>query len=124
MSIIVGWLSKIALSKVIKYLKENKAEFILFIIISICFTIIIFMFIRLKSNDRHIDELNIKIEALTTTNIFYQKEVIDREKEIKELLTYTNSLGKINKTILYIMPETDIIAYDSISNDFMETQAK
>lgn len=124
MSIIAGWLSKIALSKVIKYLKENKAEFILFIIISICFTIIIFMFIRLKSNDRHIDELNIKIEALTTTNIFYQKEVIDREKEIKELLTYTNSLGKINKTILYIMPEADIIAYDSISNDFMETQAK
>lgn len=124
MSIIAGWLSKIALSKVIKYLKENKAEFILFIIVSICFTIILFMFIRLKSNDRYIDELNIKIEALTTTNIFYQKEVIDREKEIKELLTYTNSLGKINKTILYIMPEADIIAYDSISNDFMETQAK
>lgn len=124
MSIIAGWLSKIALSKVIKYLKENKAEFILFIIVSICFTIILFMFIRLKSNDRYIDKLNIKIEALTTTNIFYQKEVIDREKEIKELLTYTNSLGKINKTILYIMLEADIIAYDSISNDFMETQAK
>lgn len=124
MSIIVGWLSKIALSKVIKYFKENKIEFLLFIIVSICFIVIVLMYFRIKSSDRQIDKLEIKIETLTATNMFYQKEIIDREKEIKEMITYTNSLGKINKTILYIMPEADIIAYDSISNDFMETQAK
>ena len=124
MSIIISWLSKIALSKVFTYLKNNKREFLLFLIVCICFGIIIFMSMRLLWRKNQVEKLNIQIERLEATNYFYQKEIVDREKEIKELHIYTNSLNKINKTIIYVMPKSDIEAYDSISNDFMETQSK
>lgn len=122
MSIIAGWLSKIAISKILSYIKNNKREFILFAIVMFCFGIILFMTMRLIHRKKQVEKLNIQIERLEATNIFYQREIKDRDKEIKELNTYTNSLDKINKVIIYTMPKSDIEAYESISNDFMNTQ--
>lgn len=124
MSIIAGWLSKIALSKAINYLKNNKKEFLLLLVISICFGIILLMSMRLLWRRSQVEELTIQVERLEATNYFYQKEIIDRDKEIKELNIYTNSMNKINRVVIYKMPKADIEAYESISNDFMETQAK
>ncbi len=122
MSIIAGWLSKIAISKILSYIKNNKREFILFAIVMFCFGIILFMTMRLIHRKKQVEKLNIQIERLEATNMFYQREIKDRDKEIKELNIYTNSLDKINKVIIYTMPKADIEAYESISNDFMNTQ--
>lgn len=124
MSIIAGWLSKIAISKIIHYLKNNKREFLLLLVISICFGIILIMSMRLVWRKRQIESLTIQVDRLEATNYFYQKEIIDRDKEIKELNIYTNSMNKINRVVIYKMPQVDIEAYESISNDFMETQSK
>ncbi len=122
MSIIAGWLSKIALSKIISYIKNNKKEFIMFGIVMIFIFIIFYLLIRIKMHKNAIDKLEDEIEILEMTNALYQNQIIDNEKYIKELLSYTNSYNIIIKATNYSLPLDIIESYEAISNDFMKTQ--
>lgn len=108
--------------KLFSVLTNKWTYFILTIVISLL--VITYLIVDIKKKDKHIIKLSTEITNLTISNVFYQNEILDREDEIRELNIYNNSLSKINRTVRYVMPKDDIIAYDSISNDFMETQVK
>ncbi len=108
--------------KLFSVLTNKWTYFILTIIISLL--VITYLIVDIKKKDKHIIKLSTEITNLTISNVFYQNEILDREDEIRELNIYNNSLSKINRIVIRTMPSEDIIAYDSISNDFMETQSK
>ena len=101
----------------------NKWTYFVLLMI-VCFCVIVALIVENKKLDKSIIGLKTEITNLTISNVFYQRAILDREDELKELQIYNNSLEKINKTIKFTIPKSDIEAYESISNDFMETQAK
>lgn len=108
--------------KLFSVLTNKWTYFILTIIISLL--VITYLIVDIKKKDKYIINLSTEITNLSISNVFYQNEILDREDEIRELNIYNNSLSKINRIVIRTMPNEDIIAYDSISNDFMETQSK
>lgn len=102
MSIIVSLLSKFALSKVKDYFKNNKKEFILFIIVLVCFCIISFMSLRLlyRKNqvsklEDDIDNLEIKVERLEITNQLNIDNLAQLSNEIIAKKSFSDTKIKI-----------------------------
>lgn len=95
MSIIVGWLSKIALSKVIKYLKENKSEFLLFIIVAICFIVIIVMYFKIQRSEAVIDNLEEEITNLSINNNLLNDDILKLSNDMIINKSFSNTIIKI-----------------------------
>ena len=110
------------LKKLFSIITNKWTYFILLMII--CFLTISYLIVENRKKNKYIIQLNTEVTNLIISNKFYQNEILDREDEIKELNIYNNSLSKINRIVIRTMPNEDIIAYESISNDFMETQSK
>lgn len=111
MSIIVGLLSKFALSKVKDYIKNNKLEFILFAIVLFCFIVIIGMAISLLHRrmevsklEDNIDKLEIKVERLEITNQLYMTDITRLSNDIA-------SQKRLNNTAINVVYRTNDIYY-------------
>ena len=102
MSIIFSLLSKFALSKVKDYIKNNKKEFILFVVVLVCFCIISFMSLRLlyRKNqvsklEDDIDNLEIKVEQLEITNQLNIDNLTQLSNEIIAKKSFSDTKIKI-----------------------------
>lgn len=102
MSIIFSLLSKFALSKVKDYIKNNKKEFILFVVVFVCFCIISFMSLRLlyRKNqvsklEDDIDNLEIKVEQLEITNQLNIDNLTQLSNEIIAKKSFSDTKIKI-----------------------------
>ena len=119
MSIIVGWLSKIALSKVFTYLKNNKREFLLFIVVCICFGVIIWMTMRLLWRKNQVEKLEVKVEQLETTNEYLNTEILNFSNKAFVKDSFTNTTTKIIMiTNDFYLIEEDIILRENFKYDF------
>lgn len=119
MSIIVGWLSKIALSKIFTYLKNNKREFLLFIVVCICFGVIIWMTMRLLWRKNQVEKLEVKVEQLETTNEYLNTEILNFSNKAFVKDSFTNTTTKIIMiTNDFYLIEEDIILRENFKYDF------
>lgn len=126
MSIIFSLLSKFALSKVKDYIKNNKKEFILFVVVLVCFCIISFMSLRLlyRKNqvsklEDDIDNLEIKVEHLETTNEYLSFEILNFSNKAFVKNSFTNTTTKIIMiTNDFYLIEEDIILRENYKYDF------
>ena len=119
MSIIVGWLSKIALSKVFTYLKNNKREFLLFLVVCICFGVIIWMTMRLLWRKNQVEKLEVKVEQLETTNEYLNTEILNFSNKAFVKDSFTNTTTKIIMiTNDFYLIEEDIILRENFKYDF------
>ena len=119
MSIIVGWLSKIALSKIFTYLKNNKREFLLFLVVCICFGVIIWMTMRLLWRKNQVEKLEVKVEQLETTNEYLNTEILNFSNKAFVKDSFTNTTTKIIMiTNDFYLIEEDIILRENFKYDF------
>lgn len=120
MSIIVGWLSKIALSKVIKYLKENKSEFLLFIIVAICFIIIVVMYFKIQRGEAVIDSLEEEITNLSISNNLLNDDILKLSNDMIINKSFSNTIIKIiyKTNDIYYTNADDIELKLNKRNDF------
>lgn len=120
MSIIISWLSKIALSKVIKYFKENKIEFLLSIIISICFIVILVMYFRLQKSEAIIDNLESEITNLSISNNLLNDDILKLSNDMIINKSFSNSLIKIiyRTNDIYYTNADDITSKFDMRNNF------
>ena len=119
MSIMVTWLSKIALSKIFTYLKNNKREFLLFIVVCICFGVIIWMTMRLLWRKNQVEKLEVKVEQLETTNEYLNTEILNFSNKAFVKDSFTNTTTKIIMiTNDFYLIEEDIILRENFKYDF------
>ena len=119
MSIMVSWLSKIALSKIFTYLKNNKREFLLFIVVCICFGVIIWMTMRLLWRKNQVEKLEVKVEQLETTNEYLNTEILNFSNKAFVKDSFTNTTTKIIMiTNDFYLIEEDIILRENFKYDF------
>ena len=119
MSIMVSWLSKIALSKVFTYLKNNKREFLLFLVVCICFGVIIWMTMRLLWRKNQVEKLEVKVEQLETTNEYLNTEILNFSNKAFVKDSFTNTTTKIIMiTNDFYLIEEDIILRENFKYDF------
>lgn len=119
MSIIISWLSKIALSKVFTYLKNNKREFLLFLVVCICFGVIIWMTMRLLWRKNQVEKLEVKVEQLETTNEYLNTEILNFSNKAFVKDSFTNTTTKIIMiTNDFYLIEEDIILRENFKYDF------
>lgn len=95
MSIIISWLSKIALSKVIKYFKGNKIDFLLFIIVSVCFIVIIVMYFKIQKSNVIIDNLEAEITNLSISNNLLNDDILKLSNDMIINKSFSNTIIKI-----------------------------
>ena len=127
MSIIISWLSKIALSKIISYIKNNKKEFIMFGIIMIFIIIIFFLLIKIKHHKSNIKTLENKIDTLIISNELLNDNVLKLsndmiinksfEKIIYKVIYKTNDIYYTNREDIELKEEKrDAFYFNKIFN--------
>lgn len=127
MSIIISWLSKIALSKIISYIKNNKKEFIMFGIVMIFIIIIFFLLIKIKHHKSNIKTLENKIDTLIISNELLNDNVLKLsndmiinksfEKIIYKVIYKTNDIYYTNREDIELKEEKrDAFYFNKIFN--------
>ena len=127
MSIIISWLSKIALSKIISYIKNNKKEFVMFGIVMIFIIIIFFLLIKIKHHKSNIKTLENKIDTLIISNELLNDNVLKLsndmiinksfEKIIYKVIYKTNDIYYTNREDIELKEEKrDAFYFNKIFN--------
>ena len=80
---------------ILKFLKKNWKEFALFIIVFSLVMIIIYMSLKINSNEKEIDKLEVKVEQLEITNQLYLTDIDKLSNEIIAQKPLANTSIKI-----------------------------
>lgn len=105
-----------------KYLKEHKSEFILLIIVLVCFLTITIMTFRLSHRKNQIKKLEVEIEKLEITNEYLSLEVLNISNTLYVKNNFSNSTIKvITLTNDLVLIEEDLYIRDNFMFDFFTT---